>query len=322
MPDAKLPNGNSEGIKKSSNSFSQPTVLTVGYVAVSVVSAVVIARVMLQITRPRKLGAEDCCVFLAYAFFVSQCALYIAIAPLSDRVMAVQEGKAAYYPELIHEGILLGKLYFPALLIFWVILWLIKLGLLLLYRRLMVGLPGYYQKIWWSIVVFCGIYVNISKISYGPYSLGKDLFWHPVQMLIDRSGIHALFASALVCIMIATLRAAQITANTIRTDADTDGTWLAVWGMAECAVAVVIGLAPSFAILIRANRKEIKTSGHDDGEIQLTTIGGSGGTGNKKRALDIWVSFDNSQEGLARRQDAASFTADHYDEGSRPGTAI
>lgn len=55
-------------------------------------------------------------------------------------------------------------------------------------------------------------------------------------MLIDRSGIHALFASALVCIMIATLRAAQITANTIRTDADTDGTWLAVWGMAECAV--------------------------------------------------------------------------------------
>ncbi|RAR05445.1 cfem domain-containing protein [Stemphylium lycopersici] len=312
MPDAKLPNGNSESIKKSSNSFSQTTVLTVGYVAVSVVSAVVIARVMLQITRSRKLGAEDYCVFLAYAFFVSQCALYIAIAPLSDRVMAVQEGKAAYYPELIHEGILLGKLYFPALLIFWVILWLIKLGLLLLYRRLMIGLPGYYQKIWWSIVVFCGILSRFPCISLGICT------FHVVKKL----GIHALFASALVCIMIATLRAAQITANTIRTDADTDGTWLAVWGMAECAVAVVIGLTPSFAILIRANRKEIKTSGHDDGEFQLTTIGGSGGTGNKKRALDVWISFDNSQEGLARRQDAASFTADSYDDGSRPGTAI
>lgn len=36
--------------------------------------------------------------------------------------------------------------------------------------------------------------------------------------------------------MISTLRATQITANTIKTDADTDGTWLAVWGMAECAV--------------------------------------------------------------------------------------
>ncbi|RAR12577.1 cfem domain-containing protein [Stemphylium lycopersici] len=339
MPDAKLPNGNSEGIKKSSNSFSQTTVLTVGYVAVSVVSAMVIARVILQITRPRKLGAEDYCVFLAYAFFVSQCALYIAIAPLSDRVMAVQEGKAAYYPELIHEGILLGKLYFPALLIFWVILWLIKLGLLLLYRRLMVGLPGYYQKIWWSIVVFCGItqvgnivcYIESCETIDGFFNGGchdkvrqfmSVWYSYAADTLTNVMSIHALFASALVCIMIATLRAAQITANTIRTDADTDGTWLAVWGMAECAVAVVIGLTPSFAILIRTNRKEIKTSGHDDGEFQLTTIGGSGGTGNKKRALDIWISFDNSQEGLARRQDAASFTADSYDDGSRPGTAI
>ena len=54
--------------------------------------------------------------------------------------------------------------------------------------------------------------------------------------LTDGLGINALFASAVLCIMISTLRAAQITANTINTDADTDGTWLAVWGMAECAV--------------------------------------------------------------------------------------
>jgi hypothetical protein len=157
MPDAPLPNGNSEGIKKASNSFSQTTVLTVGYVAVSVVSVVMIARIVLLVMCPKTLGAQDYCVFLAYAFLVSQCALYIAIASLSDRVTAVQEGRAPYYPELISEGFLLGRLYFPALIIFWIILWLVKFGLLLLYRKLLVGLPSVYNKIWWSIVVFCAI---------------------------------------------------------------------------------------------------------------------------------------------------------------------
>jgi len=157
MPDAPLPNGNSEGIKKSSNSFSQTTVLTVGYVAVSVVSVVMIARIVLLALRPKRFVAEDYCVFLAYAFFVSQCALYIAIAPLSDRVVAVQEGRAPYYPELIDEGFLLGRLYFPALIIFWIILWLVKFSLLFLYRKLLVGVPSVYNKIWWFIVVFCAI---------------------------------------------------------------------------------------------------------------------------------------------------------------------
>ena len=57
--------------------------------------------------------------------------------------MAVQEGRAPFYPQLIREGFLLGRLYFPALIIFWVILWLVKFGLLFLYRKLMVGLPDY-----------------------------------------------------------------------------------------------------------------------------------------------------------------------------------
>jgi hypothetical protein len=168
---ALLPNGNSEGIKKSSNSFSQTTVLTVGYVAVSAVSMVMMARIVLLVMRPKRLGAEDYCVFLAYAFFVSQCALYIAIAPLSDRVMAVQEGQAPYYPELIDEGFLLGRLYFPALIIFWIILWLVKFGLLFLYRKLLVGSPSVYSKIWWFIVVFCAIVSHRKTLARRPLAL-------------------------------------------------------------------------------------------------------------------------------------------------------
>ncbi|KAI4950177.1 hypothetical protein J4E91_004833 [Alternaria rosae] len=250
MPDAPLPNGNSEGIKKSSNSFSQTTVLTVGYVAVSVVSVVMIARIVLFLLQPKRLVAEDYCVFLAYASFVSQCALYIAIAPLSDRVVAVQEGRAPYYPELIDEGFLLGRLYFPALIIFWIILWLVKFNLLFLYRKLLVGVSSVYNKIWWFIVVFCAI----------------------------------------------------ITANTIQTDADTDGTWLAVWGMAECAVG----------------RNAIRKPDADEQEVQLTTIGGSGGSGNRKEKLsETWLAMDDNQEELATTHDAASGTTSAcHEEGS------
>lgn len=66
----------------------------------------------------------------------------------------------------------------------------------------------------------------------------------------QKSGLLTLFASGVVCIVIATLRAAQITANTIKTNATIDGTWLAVWGMVESAV----GTRPShFSKMCTAN---------------------------------------------------------------------
>lgn len=61
-------------------------------------------------------------VFVAYMFFIAQCSLYIAIAPLSDRVLGIQEGKIPYYDGLLQDGLTLGRLYNPALMIFWIIL--------------------------------------------------------------------------------------------------------------------------------------------------------------------------------------------------------
>lgn len=96
----------------------------------------------------------------------------------------------------------------------------------------------------------------------------------------QKSAIMALFASGLFCIFIATLRGAQITVNTIRTNAPTDGTWLALWGMVECAIAVIIGCSPSFAVLINATRKSSKKPSYNaDGylkqseDVRLRTIG-------------------------------------------------
>ena len=49
-------------------------------------------------------------------------------------------------------------------------------------------------------------------------------------------GLIALFASGILCIVIATLRVAQITHNVIEHSQGIDGTWLAIWGMVECSI--------------------------------------------------------------------------------------
>ena len=48
------------------------------------------------------------------------------------------------------------------------------------------------------------------------------------------------------------------------------------------STAVVIGLTPSFAVLVRAGRNAIRKPDADEQEVQLTTIGGSGGSRNRK----------------------------------------
>ena len=106
-------------------------------------------------------------------------------------------------------------------------------------------------------------------------------------------GVMGLFASGAVCIIVATIRVAQITKNVYQYDMGIDGTWLAIFGMMECSIgkllrslvqidnrivlcskgtqtcfahnflepqllicflAVIVGFVPSFAVLFRVAR--------------------------------------------------------------------
>ncbi|KAI4954624.1 hypothetical protein J4E86_005934 [Alternaria arbusti] len=104
-----------------------------------------------------------------------------------------------------------------------------------------------------------------------------------------------LFASGVFCILIATLRAANVTAQTIRTGKTMDGTWLAVWSMAETAV-------------VRGWSSNLRTMG-------------SASTRPKPKApteLDtFWTNIHGSEEELAGKQDSASLTTtvDQSEEG-------
>jgi len=141
-----------------------------------------------------------------------------------------------------------------------------------------------------------------------------------------------LFASGIVCIFIATLRAAQITVNITKTNAPTGGTWLALWGIVECAIAVIIGCCPSFAVLINAPRKSSKKPSYNANgyvkqseDVHLRTIVSmTTWSRNKKLGLEttdsLWVDVHSSQEELAANHDgimvSTSVKRDEHSSGS------
>lgn len=145
----------SNGYELPPNAFSQHTVASIGYAGISIVSAVMLARLTLLCLRPRRLASEEYLVLVAYVMFIVQCTLYIVIAPIQSRIIDVQRGKEPYYGGLVKDALLLGKLYNPALLMFWIILWLIKGSFLMLYRQMVIRLPVVYERVWWAIVGFC-----------------------------------------------------------------------------------------------------------------------------------------------------------------------
>ncbi|KAH7086044.1 hypothetical protein BKA63DRAFT_400734 [Paraphoma chrysanthemicola] len=136
----------------------------------------------------------------------------------------------------------------------------------------------------------------------------------------QKLGLFVLFATGVVCVFIATMRAAQVTANTLETDALMDGIWLAV---TDSTQAVVIGLCPSFTILIRSRRERSKkalynVSGYvkqDGQDFQLQTIGSASVLVKGNRTF--WSDVNSSQEELAGQPNSIEvFTTIHHETAS------
>lgn len=66
----------------------------------------------------------------------------------------------------------------------------------------------------------------------------------------QKFGVIALFAIGTILITIATLRVVQI-GYKAQSSSQPSASWLALWGIIECSIAIVIGCCPSFVSLIR-----------------------------------------------------------------------
>lgn len=131
------------------------TLQRTGYALVAITTAFVIARAGIQLGRRKRLEVPDCLLYTSYIFYAAVCALYLIMAPRLFRFNGVMAGTAEPWSTMQRDVVVLYNSLFVNTLLFWTCLWCAKLSLLVLYRKLMAGLPYFYMRIWWGVVAFC-----------------------------------------------------------------------------------------------------------------------------------------------------------------------
>ncbi|KAH7091950.1 hypothetical protein FB567DRAFT_545158 [Paraphoma chrysanthemicola] len=244
-----------------------------------------------QVLRPKRWLPQDAIIYVAYILYIILAVLYIVVTPILFRLTAVGEKRMKPYPTLRNEHKLMVRIFFVNTMFFWLVLWTVKLSFLMLYKRLIEGLHNIYIKLWWASVVIWFLSLVGSLTSHmtacssmrawftpGACQTPRDIrsqiaslyFTYAVDVLTDlmimalpiriiwnlkmpqtqKFGITGLFGIGIILIAVATLRVAQI-GGKAQSISQPSASWLALWGVIETSIAVIIGCCPAFVTLIR-----------------------------------------------------------------------
>jgi hypothetical protein len=118
-------------------------------------SLFVLLRVTLQVWKRKPIELPDFFIYFAYALYVTVWACYFYVTPPIFRAYAVIEGSAEPYATMGKDLAIVIRIISSVQLCFYTLLLAVKLSLLTFYRKLLIGLPGLYGRIWWGIVAFC-----------------------------------------------------------------------------------------------------------------------------------------------------------------------
>jgi hypothetical protein len=132
---------------------SEPQLLSTAYATIAITTTFMAIRTVLRFTH-RKGGfqMEDGFVMLSWVTFIALAVMYIVVTrPLYRVDKAI--GTGVLYPTVEDDALLMIKIFFANTMIFWMVLWSVKLSLLFLYRRLFEGLPDQ-MRWWWGVFVF------------------------------------------------------------------------------------------------------------------------------------------------------------------------
>lgn len=139
----------------SQNYISEDSLLRTSYAMLTLTTVFVLARIVTtQLVRPKRWLPQDLFIYFAYVVYLVMTVLYIVVTPTMYRLSAVGEGKLEPYAAIQDESLFMIKIFFCNTLLFWVVLWTVKMSFLMLYRKLMEGLQDVYIKLWWVLVVF------------------------------------------------------------------------------------------------------------------------------------------------------------------------
>lgn len=269
---------------------SEQQVLSTSYATIAVATAFTIARIAVRLTQQkREFQIEDGMCLFSWVSFIVMAVLYIDVTPALYRVdTAISTGQL--YPDILKDSLLVVKIFFANTMIFWVVLWSVKLSLLFLYRRLFVGLPDQ-MKYWWAVLIFtvlmfigciisnltscssmhawftpgeCSTHRDsIAQVASLYFSFAVDvitdlmimllpwkLIWLLRLPLMEKVALGGVFCVGLVCVIMAVVRTVSVGVEA-RSVNTPSSSWLVFWALIEAAIAVVVGTLPSFAIFFR-----------------------------------------------------------------------
>ncbi|KAL4971700.1 hypothetical protein BDW66DRAFT_155416 [Aspergillus desertorum] len=241
-------------------------------------------RLAIRLTRLKRLLADDYSILAALFFLISNAILQTLQAPhLYYMVQTPQDG------DIVHHSVMYVHYEFVIIGLFWTILWSVKASFLMVFWTTTDHLP-LYRRWWWAIVVFSFLaYVGCwlaSALNCHPpsayfkfgqcskpidqrgslisisYSTAVDILsdlmimafalwivWSTTISLRQKLGLVAVFSLGAVIIAFAIVRAVNILGRSY-----TDAVGLAVWGVAESSVSVIVGCLPPFkTFLSRSN---------------------------------------------------------------------
>ncbi|PSN61723.1 hypothetical protein BS50DRAFT_504047 [Corynespora cassiicola Philippines] len=114
-----------------------------------------LARATIHISHRKIFELGDFFICFAFALYVSLWICYIIMVGPMFKVSAVGRGEITPYPTLADDAAYTFRLIAASQMCFYTSLYCVKISLLILYRKLLVGLSTIYYRIWYGIIIFC-----------------------------------------------------------------------------------------------------------------------------------------------------------------------
>jgi len=134
----------------------------VSYVTVFFASTFMLFRCGLQMWKRKYMKPQDWLVYFEFVGFLAMSICYLVIAPRIYQIGRLAIGLEQPWPTMSSDVIIYVRMMFVTTTLFWTALWFVKLSLLVLYKKLMEGLPKIYKLLWWATCGFC-LVVGVSS---------------------------------------------------------------------------------------------------------------------------------------------------------------
>lgn len=153
--------------------LSQGGLIALAWVGVAIAGCFVVARSTIRIYTLSKLQADDYWIYFAWTMLLVNAILTTLQAP---HLYYLARGTAGLVPldeKFVYHGSKYVRYEFPAIGLFWTILWGVKASFLTLFWKLFEGLRGY-RRWWWAVVAF-------TALSYIGCWIASALNCHPPE---------------------------------------------------------------------------------------------------------------------------------------------